>query len=96
MVPRFVIADVPDSLVDELKAAPLASYLAYVDDMNAKTTATLEDAPPERLLERVEWYGRRAPAYYVATDFGHVFRHIGMMEDLRGLIRGPGAGTASI
>jgi hypothetical protein len=94
--PRFVIADVPDSLVDELKAVPVASYLAYVDELIARTTEILENATEEQLQRRVEWYGRRGPAYARAADFTHVYRHIGMMEDLRGLIRGPGSGTASI
>jgi hypothetical protein len=95
-VPRFVIADVPDSLVDELKAVPLASYLAYVDELIATTTARLEAATEEQLLRRVTWYERRQPAYVPLTRFSHVYRHIGMIEDLRGLLRGPGAGTASI
>jgi hypothetical protein len=95
-VPRFVIFDVPDSLVDELKAPPLEQYMAYVDDLLATTASRLDSMSEERLLERVPWYGRRAPLYSVALGFGHVSRHIGMMEDVRGLIRGPGAGTASI
>ena len=95
-VPRFVIADVPDSLVDELKAAPVGQYLAYVDDMLAKTTDHLAAASEQQLLRRVPWYGRDIIAYRQATAFGHVSRHIGMIEDLKGLIRGPGAGTASI
>jgi len=89
-VPRFVIVDVPDSLVDELKAIPLASYLAYVDDLSAKTTARLEAATVKQLTERTPWYGRHRPAYDRVVSFGHVYRHIGMIEDLRGLIRGPG------
>ena len=96
MVPRFVIADVPDSLVDDLKAIPLESYFAYVDDLLAKTTARIEDATEEQLLQRVPWYGRHRPAYERVASFSHAYRHIGMMEDMRGLIRGPGAGTASI
>jgi len=95
-VPRFVIANVPDSLVDELKAPPLEQYLAYVDDLIARTTEKIESATEEQLQRRVSWYGRRQPAYVPLTSFGHVYRHIGMMEDLRGLIRGPGEGTASI
>jgi len=96
MVPRFVIADVPDSLVDELTAPPLEQYLAYVDDFLARSTARLEAATEEQLSKHVPLYGQRPRAYDVATSFSHVYRHIGMMEDLRGLIRGPGTGTASI
>jgi hypothetical protein len=96
VVPRFVIADVPDELVDELKAIPLASYLEYVDYLQAKSEERLQQASEERLLERLPWYGGlRRPAYQQAS-FSHSYRHIGMMEDIRGLIRGPGAGTASI
>jgi len=95
-VPRFVIADVPDSLVDELKSPPLDQYLAYVDELIAATTRKIESAMEEQLRRRVTWYERRQPAYVPLTSFAHVYRHIGMMEDLRGLIRGPGAGTASI
>lgn len=95
-VPRFVIADVPDSLVDELKSPPLDQYLAYVDELIAATTRKIASATEEQLQRRVSWYGRRHPAYVSVTSFSHVYRHIGMMEDLRGLIRGPGAGTASI
>jgi hypothetical protein len=95
-VPRFVIADVPDDLVDELKAPPLAQYLAYVDDLLGTTQARIEAAPEETLMRKIEIYGRHPRAYDVATDFHHVSRHIGMIEDLRGLIRGPGKGTASI
>ena len=94
-VPRFVIADVPDELVDELKAIDLASFLAYVDDLHATTLERLKETPEERLLESVERYGYRWPVYG-SVSFSHAYRHIGMMEDLRGLIRGPGAGTASI
>jgi hypothetical protein len=95
-VPRFVIFDVPDNLVDELKAPPLDQYLVYVDDLLATTAARLEGAANEQLTRRVPSYGRPAPAYSLVVGFAHVYRHIGMMEDLRGLIRGPGAGTASI
>jgi hypothetical protein len=95
-VPRFVIADVPDTLVDELRSVPLASYLAYVDELIASTARKIESATDEQLQRRVTWYGRRQPAYVPLTSFSHVYRHIGMMEDIRGLVRGPGAGTASI
>jgi hypothetical protein len=96
-VPRFVIADVPDDLVDELKAIPLASYLEYVDDLLAKTTERVQAASEEQLLARIPWYfGRTRPAYEQIVGFAHCYRHIGMMEDIRGLIRGPGQGTASI
>lgn len=94
--PRFVIFDVPDSLVDELRAPPLEQYMAYVDDLLATTAVRLAQTPPEMLLERVPWYGLQAPRYSAALGYGHVYRHIGMMEDVRGLMRGPGEGTASI
>jgi hypothetical protein len=94
--PRFLIADVPDSLVDELKAIPLQSYLAYVDDLFERTTERLKAATDGQLLERMPFYGLKRPAYEQAASFSHIYRHIGMMEDLRGLIRGPGERTASI
>ncbi len=94
--PRFVIFDVPDTLVDDLKAPPLAQYMAYVDDLLATTAARLDAIPPEKLLERVPWYGMQAPRWSAGLGFGHVSRHIGMMEVIRGQLRGPGAGTASI
>jgi hypothetical protein len=93
--PRFVIADVPDDLVDELKAIPLPAFLSYVDDLHEKTAERLANASPDRLLERVERYGYQWPVYG-GLSFSHAYRHIGMIEDLRGLIRGPGQGTASI
>lgn len=96
VVPRFVIFDVPDDLVDELKAPPLDQYLAYVDDLHARTTERLVAATEEQLARKVPWYGRTVPAHSQIVGFGHVSRHIGMMEDVRGLIRGPGSGTASI
>jgi hypothetical protein len=86
---------VPDELVDDLKAIPLQSYLAYVDELQEKTLESLKSAPEERLLETVERYGFRWPVYG-GLGFSHAYRHIGMIEDLRGLIRGPGQGTASI
>jgi hypothetical protein len=89
-VPRFVIADVPDDLVDELKAPPLASYLAYVDDLFAKTTEALENATEEQLERRIQVYGPPVPAYVPATDLHHCSRHLGQVEDIRALIRGPG------
>jgi hypothetical protein len=97
-VPRFVIADVPDELVDELKAPSLAAYLEYVDAMLARTTEVLEGASEEQLKRRVQNYDivPPAPAHVVATGFSHVARHIGMIEDIRGLMRGPGQGTASL
>jgi len=94
--PRFLIADVPDSLVDELKAIPLPSYLAYVDDMIEKTKERILAATDERLLERRSLYGGPSRPRYGSLSYAHAYRHIGMMEDIRGLIRGPGAGTASI
>lgn len=96
-VPRFVIADVPDSLVDELKAPSLPAYLEYVDDMLAKTADVLSNATEEQLKRRVDFYEfGQLPAHVMATGFAHSSRHIGMIEDVRGLIRGPGQGTASI
>ncbi len=96
VVPRFVIFDVPDSLVDELKAPPLAHYLAYVDELHAKTTERLLAASSDQLIRKVSWYGRSVPAFSQIVGSGHVSRHIGMMENIRGLVRGPGEGTASI
>lgn len=96
LVPRFVIADVPDSLVDELKAPPLEQYMAYVDDLLATTTARIAAASEAQLSDHFQLYDRRPRVLDRVTDFAHVYRHIGMMEDIRGLIRGPGAGTASI
>ena len=93
--PRFVIADVPDDLVDELRPIPLPSFLVYVDQLQAKTLERLKEASEARLLEKVERYGWRWPVYG-GLSFSHAYRHIGMMEDVRGLIRGPGQGTASI
>ena len=49
VVPRFVIFDVPDNLVDELKAIPREEYLAYVDDLTVKTTERLLAASEEGL-----------------------------------------------
>jgi hypothetical protein len=95
-VPRFVIFDVPDSLVDELRAAPLDQYLAYVDELSAETTRRLVAASEDRLLRKVLSYGRAVPAYSQVVGFGHVSRHIGMMEDVKGLLRGPGSGSATI
>jgi len=40
-------------------------------------------------------YGRVTPAFALIT-FGHNSSHIGMMEDIKGLMHGPGFGTASI
>lgn len=96
-VPRFVISDVPDSLVDELKAASLAGYMEYVDHLLERTTQLLSLMTEEQLKRRVDWYGGAPiPAHVAGLGFSHVARHIGMIEDLRGLIRGPGQGTASI
>jgi hypothetical protein len=96
VVPRFVIFDVPDDLVDELKAIPLSEYLRYVDDLAEKTTERLVASTEEALLAKVPWYGRTVPAFSQIVGFGHVSRHIGMMEDVKGLLRGPGSGSASI
>jgi hypothetical protein len=94
-VPRFTICDVPDSLVDDLKAPPLKQYLAYVDDMLARCTRVLEQASESELARVITVNGTPMPAVERATDFVHAYRHIGMMEDLRGLIRGPGKGSAT-
>lgn len=97
MVPRFVIADVPDDLVDSLKALPLSGFVAYVDDFITRSTEMLERASDPQLKRRVDLYGHaEIPAFVQATSFSHVARHIGMIEDVRGLLRGPGKGTASI
>jgi uncharacterized damage-inducible protein DinB len=96
-VPRFVIADVPDTLVDELKAPSLAAYLEYVDDMLARTSEVLASASEEQLKRRIDFYqSGQIPAHVLATGFSHCDRHIGMIEDIRGLIRGPGQGTATL
>ena len=96
VVPRFVIFDVPDDLVDELRAPPLEQYLAYVDDLHEKTAARLMASSLEHLTRKVPWYGRTTPAFSQVVPFGHVMRHTGMMEDVKGLLRGPGGGTATI
>jgi hypothetical protein len=48
--------------------------------------------------ERRKSQGRflQEPDVYGSVGFAHSYRHMGMIEDLRGLIRGPGQGTASI
>ncbi len=94
-VPRFTICDVPDSLVDDLKAPPLEQYLAYADDMLAKSGLVLERASENDLARVITARGKPVAAVECATDFAHAYRHIGMMEDLRGLIRGPGKGSAT-
>lgn len=94
-IPRFTICKVPDSLVDELRAPPLKQYLAYVDDMFARCTAVLERASEPELAREIRVNGKPMTAVQRATDFAHPYRHIGMMEDLRGLIRGAGKGSAS-
>jgi hypothetical protein len=96
MVPRFVISDVSDDLVNHLKALPIDAYLEYVDEMLAQTGQALSGFTDEHLKRNIDFYGRLVPAYVVATDFSHVARHIGMIEDTRGLLRGPGAGSATI
>ena len=90
-IPRFTICRVPDSLVDELRAVPLKQYLAYVDDMFARCTVLLERASERDLAREITVSGKPRRA----TDFAHMYRHIGMMEDLRGLIRGAGKGSAT-
>jgi len=90
-IPRFTICRVPDSLVDELRAVPLKQYLAYVDDMFARCTVLLERASERDLAREITVSGKPRRA----TDFAHLYRHIGMMEDLRGLIRGAGKGSAT-
>jgi hypothetical protein len=96
-VPRFVIADVPDSLVDELKAVRLSDFLAYVDDLLGRTREFVAATTEEQLTRKVDWYGgMKLPAHAVGLGYSHVARHLGMVEDLRGLLRGPGSGTASI
>ena len=94
-VPRFSICDVPDSLVDDLKALPLKQYLAYADDMLAKSSQVLERASENDLARVITARGKPVTVVECATDFAHAYRHIGMMEDLRGLIRGPGKGSAT-
>jgi hypothetical protein len=96
-VPRFVIADVPDELVDELQAPALPAYLAYVDELIATTTDVLRTASEDQLKRRIQFYEQgEIPAFVLATGLSHSDRHLGMIEDVRGLMRGPGQGSASI
>ena len=88
-LPRFTICEVPDTLVDELRAPPLADFLKYVDGMLARCRSVLEKASEEDLCTEFFAYGRMAPRV-TAARFEHVYRHLGMMEFTRGLIRGPG------
>jgi hypothetical protein len=92
--PRFVICDVPDSLVDELRAPHLPEFLAYVDQILARCGRVLHEASDEDLFAEFLAYGRMSPRVSAAR-FNHVYRHIGMMESVRGLIRGPGQGSAT-
>lgn len=96
-VPRFVIADVPDSLVDDLRSIPPGAYFEYVDSMLETTATTLASLDEDRLKRPMERYGLiRGPAHVHGLSFSHVARHIGMIEGLKGLLRGPGGGTASL
>lgn len=52
-VPRFTICDVPDELVDELKAAPLGQLLFYVDEMLANWESVLAAASDEELCRQL-------------------------------------------
>jgi hypothetical protein len=92
--PRFTIADVPDELVDELKAPEFGNFMAYVDSMLQRTGTILTDATETELFTPFFAYGRWSPRLSSAR-FGHISRHIGMMESVRGLLRGPGKGTAT-
>ncbi len=94
-IPRFAIMDVPDVLVDDLKAPPLPQYLAYAEQMVAEWKAVLEAATEEQLGRDLISNGRPTTVVRQAIYSGHTFRHLGMMEDLRGLIRGPGQGSAT-
>ena len=94
-IPRFTICGVPDSLVDELKALPLDKYLAYADAILSRNTAVLEGASEAEPCREVSFGGRMVPLAQRATGFAHVYRHIGMMEDVRGSIRGPGKGSVT-
>jgi len=90
-VPRFVIGDVPDELVDELKAPSLPAYFEYVNDMFAKTTEVLRRASEDQLQGPIKFYdGNEIPAFVLATGFSHCDRHLGMIEEVRGLIRTTG------
>jgi hypothetical protein len=94
-VPRFVIGDVPDELVDELKAPSLPAFLEYVDDMIAKTTDALRSASEERLKRHIKFYdGSEIPAFALATGLSHCDRHLGMIEDVYSLMH-LGQGSAS-
>jgi hypothetical protein len=92
-IPRFVIGDVPDDLVDELKAPSLPAFLQYVDDMIGKTAGVLRNASEAQLTRPIKFYGGNdIPAFTLATGFSHCNRHIGMVEEIVGQIRpGPEA-----
>jgi hypothetical protein len=92
-VPRFVIGDVPDELVDELKAPSLPAFLEYVDDMIAKTTGVLQGASEDRLKRRIKFYdGSEIPAFTLATGLSHCDRHLGMIEEVWSTMRNQGEG----
>jgi hypothetical protein len=96
IIPRWTICDVPDSLVDELKSPPLDQYFAYVDDLFTKQAQAVRSATASDLTRDFVLGGNTRTVGDQVTDFGHVFRHVGMMEDVKGLIKGAGKGTATI
>ena len=95
-IPRFTICGVPDSLVDELRAPSIGQFLAYVDAMLERCAAVLEQTSEGEFSREIISGGRPRTVAQRAAGLSHVYRHVGMMENLRGLIRGPGQGTASI
>ena len=64
--------------------------------MFAKCTRVLETASESELCLEFNIGGWSILVMERATRFSHVYRHIGMMEDLRGLIRRPGQGSATL
>ena len=72
-VPRFVIADVPDELVDELKAIDLPSFLGYVDELHASTLERLREAlrgtpPGEGGAVRISLAGVRVGEFFARVS----------------------------
>jgi hypothetical protein len=97
-LPRFTICEVPDDLVDDLKAPQFDQFLEYVHDVFDKCTAVLERAPESQLSKSMVVGGK--PTQQMVVEYGiafaHIYRHLGMIEDTKGLMRRPGAGSATI
>jgi DinB superfamily len=92
--PRFSICEVPDQLVDGLKAPRLADFMAYVDSMLERCTGLIEAASDADLCVPYSSYGRSTPRVY-SLGLNRLCRHLGMMESVKGQMRGPGQGSAS-